>query len=60
MDLSLVASELSMVIFENDNLEDKKVQDILCDYLQDNYGEQISVSNYDFIIDTAYKIYEKM
>lgn len=60
MDLLLVASELSIVIFENDNLTDTKIYDILCNYLRDNYGKQISIENYDYIIDTAYKIYEKM
>ena len=60
MDLMLVASELANVINENDSLTDTEIYNIAYEYLKQNYGGQMLACNYDYVIDTAYKIYEKI
>ena len=58
MSLDLMASELSMIIFENENLNDYALLDLLRAYIVENFN--VLPCHIDYIIDKAYEIYEKI
>ena len=58
MSLDLIISELSMVIFENDNLSDYKLLDLLREYIIEHFD--ILPCHIDYVIDKAYEIYERI
>lgn len=58
MSFDLMASELSMVIFENENLSDHELLDLLRDYIVEHF--HILPCHTQYVIDRAYEIYEKM
>lgn len=58
MNLDLVASELSMVIFENDNISQNKLGEKLREYIENHF--KLLPCHIDYVIDKAYEIYEKI
>lgn len=58
MSLDLMASELSMIIFENENLNDYALLDLLRAYIVEHFN--VLPCHIDYIIDKAYEIYEKI
>ena len=59
MNYNLIASELSMIIAENENNIEAKVYDFLEYYLH-NTHPNVPKNAYFFIIDKAFRIYNKM
>ena len=59
MSLDLMASELSMVIFENENLSDYELLDLLREYIVEHF-KVVLPYHIDYIINKAYEIYEKI
>ena len=59
MNYDLVASELSMIIAENENDIETRVYDFLEYYLHNTYPN-IPKNAYFYIIDRAFRIYNKM
>jgi len=57
---NLIISELSMFIYENDELDSISLFELARAYLIDKWGEKILPCNRDYILDEAYKIYEKI
>lgn len=60
MMLDLIASEISMIIFENDDLGYSKIVNLLSEYLENNYKDKLMPDDKGYIIDQAFLIYEKM
>ncbi len=60
MMLDLIASEISMIIFENDDLGYSKIVNLLSEYLENNYKDKLMPDDKAYIIDQAFLIYEKM
>ena len=58
MSLDLMASEVSMIIFENENLNDYALLDLLRAYIVEHFN--VLPCHIDYIIDKAYEIYEKI
>jgi outer membrane cobalamin receptor len=59
MSFDLMASKLSMIIFENENLSDYELLDLLREYIVEHF-KVVLPCHIDYIIDKAYEIYEKM
>lgn len=57
--LDLIASTLSNVIFEHENLNMKTLYNYLNNYIMYNY-DNITPNERDYIIDKAFEIYEKI
>ena len=55
-----IISEMSMFIFENDELNEISLFETAKDYLLNNWGDKILPCHIDYILDEAYKIYEKI
>ena len=55
-----IISEMSMFIFENDELDEISLFETAKQYLLDKWGDKILPCNRDYILDEAYKIYEKI
>ena len=58
--LDLVISELSMIIFENDEISSYKLYELLENYIKNKWGKKIMPCNISYVISEAYKIYEKI
>lgn len=58
--LDLVISELSMIIFENDEISSYKLYELLENYIKNKWGKKIMPCNISYVINEAYKIYEKI
>lgn len=54
----LMASELSMVIFENENLSDYELLDLLREYIVEHF--KVLPCHFEYIIDKAFEIYNKI
>ena len=59
MDLGIIASELSMIIFENDYLSEYKITEKLEKYIEENYSK-LMPCDISYVIDKAYEIYGKI
>lgn len=60
MGLDLMASELSMFIFENDMISARSLYELVYNYVLDKWGDKISPDNRGYVIDRAYEIYYKI
>ena len=58
--LDLIISEMSMFLFENDELNTISLFETARQYLLNNWGDKIMPCHIDYILDEAYKIYEKI
>lgn len=58
MSFDLMASELSMIIFENENLSDYELLDLLREYIIEHF--KVLPCHIDYIIDKAFEIYNKI
>ena len=58
MSLDLMASELSMIIFENENLSDYELLDLLREYIIEHF--KVLPCHFEYIIDKAFEIYNKI
>ena len=58
MSFDLMASELSMVIFENENLSDYELLDLLREYIIEHF--KVLPCHFEYIIDKAFEIYNKI
>ena len=55
-----IISEMSMFIFENDELDEISLFETAKQYLLDKWGDKILPFNRYYILNEAYKIYEKI
>lgn len=55
-----IISEMSIFLFENDELDEISLFETAKDYLLNNWGDKILPCHTDYILDEAYKIYEKI
>lgn len=58
MSFDLMASELSIVIFENENLSDYELLDLLREYIIEHF--KVLPCHFEYIIDKAFEIYNKI
>lgn len=58
MSFDLMASELSMIIFENENLSDYELLDLLREYIIEHF--KVLPCHFEYIIDKAFEIYNKI
>lgn len=60
LSLDLMASELSTFIYENDELNEISLYELVKDYVNNKWGDILIPNHKGYVIEKAYEIYEKI